>query len=215
MKKLTKIIWATLMSILLLGFNPISAMAASQPVVVYDAINDFTYNLVKDDETERIINYQEGDMVITIIYDKQDISLTIIKDIDGQEFTEVFRTNNLLLRDNSSMFSPWKYSSSGNKYTLTAVIDGTTVSKTVVQTANNKGYIESFCNAVDDIREAEKALVAEIGVDLVGSLILTALTGGIGLPALLAAIGASAGALSTGEKINSLYARAEKAYKAL
>ena len=111
------------------------------------------------------------------------------------------------------MFSPWEYSSSGTKYTLTAVIDGNTVSKTVNRNTSNGPSIDSFCNAVEDIRDVEGDLMLELGADLVGPLIIAALTGGVGLVALLTAIGASASALSSGQRLNTLYARAEKAYK--
>ena len=100
-----------------------------------------------------------------------------------------------------------------NSYILTAVIDGNTVSKTVNRNTSNGPSIDSFCNAVDDIRDVEGDLMLELGADLVGPLIIAALTGGVGLVALLTAIGASASALSSGQRLNTLYARAEKAYK--
>lgn len=113
------------------------------------------------------------------------------------------------------MFSPWKYSKSGNRYTLTAVINGKTVSKTRTRTASNGGYIDRFCDAIDDIRSEEWAIVRQLALSGAGGLVFAALTSGIGIPAALSAIGASASALLSGNKINSLYARAKNAYNAL
>lgn len=75
------------------------------------------------------------------------------------------------------------------------------------------------CKSVDFLPEGWNLITLErlfqnmLGADLVGPLIIAALTGGVGLVALLTAIGASASALSNGQKLNTLYARAEKVYK--
>lgn len=68
MKKLSKRFLAMFMSILLLGFNSISTMAADKASVVYDTYNNFSYNLIQDNSKERVISYMENDMEVMIIY---------------------------------------------------------------------------------------------------------------------------------------------------
>lgn len=175
----------------------------------------FTYDLIKDDENQRIIQYAEDKSEVTIIFNKKNNSLSVTRTVDGISTTEEIKTPSIMTRGNSSMFSPWKYSNKGNKYKLTAVINGKTVSKTRTKNSSTSANIARFSDAVDDIRSAEWSIIIAVGPSAAGGLIFAALTGGLGLPAALAAIGASASALAAGKDMNTYYNRAKSAYNAL
>lgn len=214
--KFTAIALASIMGGSIVTNGITSVHAAETPInnTVEDQENNFQYTLVRDNDSERVITYTEDQSDVKITYDKKAITLTVERTINGITTTEVIKPQSAMTRG-SSMFSPWKYSKSGNRYTLTAVINGKTVSKTVTRTSANGGNIDRFCDAIDDIRSEEWAIVGELVLSGAGGLVFAALTSGIGIPAALSAIGASASALLSGNKINTLYARAKSAYNAL
>lgn len=120
---------------------------------------------------------------------------------------------NVLRAANSSMFSPWSYSSSGNRYTLKVShisYGGNPVSKTVTRTSSNAGYIDNFMRDVDYIRNVEMDLLKtagwELGVTVIGALI----SGGVGA---IGAITSIASVVSIANQLPPIYDRALYNYK--
>ncbi|MEG0410078.1 MAG: geobacillin-26 family protein [Anaerorhabdus sp.] len=212
-KKITVLSLASIMGLSFASSN-ISNVKAAETTIV-DKETGFEYTLLKDDESERIIHYYEENSEITLAYNKKENTMTVTRILDGETFVEVIKPQTAMARGNSSMFSPWKYSNSGSKYTLTAVINGKTKSKTVTKNSTTSGNINRFCDAVDDVRGAEWSIIIQLGPVAAGGLLFAALTGGVGIPAALAALGASASALKVGNDMNTYYARARSAYNAL
>lgn len=215
--KCTAIALATIMGGSLVSNGLATVHAAETPILntTDNETTNFEYTVLKDDSNERVITYTEDQSAVKITYDKKAVTLTVERTLNGVTTTETIKSQSMAMTRGSSMFSPWKYSKSGNRYTLTAVINGKTVSKTRTRTNANGGYIDRFCDAIDDIRSEEWAIVGQLVLSGAGGLVFAALASGIGIPAALSAIGASASALMSGNKINSLYARAKSAYNAL
>lgn len=114
---------------------------------------------------------------------------------------------------NSSLFSPWSYSSSGNKYTLTiahASYGGKPVSKTVTRGDKNAGYIDNFTKDVDNIRSIEGDLLKTAGWELGTTVIGALVSGGIGA---IAAVTSVASVVSVAQQLPPVYDRALGNYK--
>ena len=114
---------------------------------------------------------------------------------------------------NSSLFSPWSYSSSGNKYTLTIAhvsYGAKAVSKTVTRSDKNAGYIDNFTKDVDNIRSIEVDLLKTAGWELGATVIGAIASGGIGA---LGAITSVASVVSVAQQLPPVYDRALENYK--
>ncbi|MEQ9763627.1 hypothetical protein ABPS01_02980 [Streptococcus sp. ZJ151] len=114
---------------------------------------------------------------------------------------------------NSSLFSPWSYSSSGNKYTLTiahASYGGKAVSKTVTRGDKNAGYIDNFTKDIDNIRSIEVDLLKTAGWELGATVIGALVSGGIGA---LGAVTSVASVVSVAQQLPPVYDRALGNYK--
>lgn len=186
------------------------SISADENVIV-DPTTGFTYTLVEDNDERRVINYFEEGYEITITYDKVDQKLIVDKTKDGKTSTLVISSSPMT----RTMFSPWNYTVNGNTYTLTAVIDGETKTKTRVRTSSNSANIDRFCDAVDDMVSTEWDIIGSVGLDLIFPIIGAFFTGGVTLIAALAAIGAGAGTLAQADHLNELYDRAREAFLAL
>ncbi|MER0122757.1 hypothetical protein ABPH35_08330 [Streptococcus sp. ZJ93] len=114
---------------------------------------------------------------------------------------------------NSSMFSPWSYSSSGNRYTLRiahASYGGVPVSKTVTRSGYNAGYIDNFTRDIDNIRSVEIDLLNTAGWELAITIIGALMTGGFGA---IGAITSVATVVGIAEQLPPIYDRALYNYK--
>ncbi|MCC9884984.1 geobacillin-26 family protein [Streptococcus agalactiae] len=114
---------------------------------------------------------------------------------------------------NSSLFSPWSYSSSGNKYTLTiahASYGGKAVSKTVTRGDKNAGYIDNFTKDIDNIRSIEVDLLKTAGWELGATVIGALVSGGIGA---LGAVTSVASVVGVAQQLPPVYDRALGNYK--
>lgn len=109
---------------------------------------------------------------------------------------------------NSSMFSAWSYSSSGNRYTLRInhiSYGANPVSKTVTRSGRNSGYIDAFMANIDDLRNAEMGVLGAAGWQVASAVIGAAITGGIGA---VTAISGVAAVVQAAKALPPIYDRA-------
>lgn len=200
---------ALLSAALLSGFIlPSSQVFANEqineeiPIIFTDESTGNIYKITKDNENERIVKYVEDGIEGTVIYDKIQKKLTVSVLTQNGIQTIYINTEGPTSR---SVYSPWGYSKNGNKYTLTAFINGKTVSKTRTKSSNNSGWITSFCNAIDDMVSIEWQLTGKIGVNVISAI----LSGGFSTVASVLAMG---GLYQQGVSLNQATSRAKKAY---
>ena len=93
----------------------------------------------------------------------------------------------------------------GNSYTLTAVINSNTVTKTATYRGNNVGNIDRFIDAVEDVKKNELALIGTIGFGALSAIY----SGGLSLPAAISAV---YGMTKEGNTMLAHYDRARDAF---
>lgn len=182
--KYTSILLATLM--IGVSCSPISIVTTFAEEV---SINSQT-EVISEDNVHRTIRTfsPEFNEYVTYTYHKDTKILDIDRggNISSYDIyaigTEVL-TANVFRAANSSMFSPWSYSSSGNRYTLKIAhisYGARPVSKTVTRNRNNAGYIDNFMRDVDNIRNVENELLFAAGWELGATIIGALASGGVG-----------------------------------
>lgn len=132
-----------------------------------------------------------------------------LSSVNVKQVGEALIPNPFYRAANSSLASPWSYSSSGNRYTMQIVSNGNTISKTVTRTGSNAGYIDGFMYNIDTLRSKEWDLVGAVGWSLGVTIIGALVTGG---PGAVAAVGATTKMLSLANEINQIYAQARYNY---
>lgn len=185
-----------------MNFNTLTIQAQQAPVVYIDETTGNEYKIIQDDEDERIVEYKENDIEGTVTFDKKQKTLNVLT-ISSEGTTSI--SFDLDAPIPYSVFSPWGYSKSGNNYTMTAFINGKTESKTRAKIGVNAGWIDSFCNAVDEIVSLEWGIVGSVGIEV----LMAILTGGISAVASILAV---AGLYGEGVALNNAMNRAKNAY---
>ncbi|WP_294561803.1 geobacillin-26 family protein [uncultured Traorella sp.] len=208
-KKIFKMFIVAVMTLAIVPCN-VSATDTEEPTVITDPATEFIYTLLKDNQERRAISYYENGYEVVMTYDKIEESLTVDKTKDGVTTTQVFYS--VITR---TIFSPWNYEIKGTVYTLYAVINGKESKKVRMRSASNSANLDRFCDAIDDMVDTEKSIIASVGLDLLIPIIGAFFTGGISLVAALSAIGAGAGTLAQADHLNELYDRAKEAFLAL
>ncbi|WP_243344535.1 hypothetical protein [Anaerococcus sp. AGMB09787] len=158
--------------------------------------------VVKDNEEVRIVTYAEKNVDFTLIYYKNAKFLIVKKISNGKISTNIYKNSDPILY---TYFSPWDYSKDGKSYTLTAVIDTKTVTKTASYTGENVGNIDRFIDAVEDVKGDELALIGTIGFGALSAIY----TGGLSLPAAISAV---FGLTKEGSTMLEHYDRAREAF---
>lgn len=177
--------------------------------------SELQYEIIKDDETERVVHYLDSSSEGTVTFDKKTKKIEIKEIFNGVENTITFYNKT---RKPRSVYSPWGYSKKGNSYTLTAVINGKVVLKTRTRTSKNAANIDRFTDAIDDMVSTEWSITWALGFNVVGSLLAAFATGGLsigGLIGSLTSMGAPGGVIDSAKHLNTLTARARNAYHAL
>ncbi|MGT2744178.1 geobacillin-26 family protein [Streptococcus phocae subsp. phocae] len=207
-----------LMASLMIGVSaaPVSVVKVFADEISIGAQN----NVISEDSEHRTIRTfsPEFNEYVTYTYHKNTKTLDIDRggEVSSYDIYAIGmkELNARMLRSaNSSLFSPWSYYSSGNRYTLKIAhvsYGGNPVSKTVTKNGKNAGYIYNFMRDVDNIRNVEIDLIKtagwEIGATVIGALI----SGGVGA---IGAITSAASIANVANQLPPIYDRALYNYK--
>lgn len=174
-------------------FSTLTPLIVDMKVLADDLSTSSNYTVLADDNEIRsvkLLSETTGNDVI-YTYHKDTGFLDIVeggkvKSYDvatiGEQQLESHRLSTFR-SSNSSLFSPWSYSSNGSRYTLRIAhvsYGAGTVSKTAIRSGRNSGYIDGFVSNIGEIRDAEWGVIKAAGWELAGAVIGAIVTGGVG-----------------------------------
>ena len=189
----------TLIVVLLGSLFP-QNVSANQDVKESYTIEGINYEKTEKDGIVIVTESKDGNLLNTYSYDTATTDMKIVDNegatIDQYNLEEVAAeieyeslnesksassgyTTMATTKTLKSRFSPWEYRKTGSRWRVT-IVDRTKKIKYRTYNSKTSGHLIGFKNAIEDIRDAELAVISALGYNMAANAIAGLITGGLG-----------------------------------